>query len=106
MSSLFYYSGLTIPQLAGLYRDGDNGAMAEIQWREFVAQYVPEIYATGDISPILYNPQQGGGRKPAHGDPPNPPPMPRPISAGGGYGGGSGGSWMPVSNGCFELVFE
>lgn len=106
MTQQFYYSGLTVPQLAAMYAEGDAGAMQELQWREFVAGYCPDIYATGDVSPIVFNPQQGGGRKPAHGDPPQPPPMPRPIQAGGGNGGGGGGSWMPISNGCFELVFD
>lgn len=106
----FYYKGLTVPQLAALYAEGDSGAMQELLWREFVSAYCPEIYATGDVEPILYNPKQG--RPPVHGDPPPPVPMPRPIVSGGGNaGGGGGGSWMPIYNEgeetpVYKLIFD
>ena len=106
MTQHFYYAGQTVPQLAATYAQGDSGAMQELIWREFVAKYCPEIYATGDVSPITYKPKQG--RSPAHGDPP-PPPPPRPIVSGGGNGGGGGGSWRPIGTieePEYELIFD
>jgi len=94
VTNQFYYAGLSVSQLAGLHSEGDAGAMQELLWREYVADYCPEILANGDISPILYNPKPG--RPPVHGDPPPPVPMPRPIVSGGGNGGGGGGTWMPI----------